>query len=82
MLIPVGSQSFIQQFMAIDKINGELKKTYISPVRYVPLTDLDKQIHKFWFNQLFYFLNIFSNEFFKIVQHKIKNNKNTFVNFF
>ena len=47
MLIPVGNVDSIQNFMAIDKINGNIKKTYISPVRYVPLTDLKKQLHPF-----------------------------------
>jgi hypothetical protein len=45
MLIPVGEQDSIQNFMAVDKIDGKIKKTSISPVRYVPLTDLKKQLH-------------------------------------
>jgi protein-L-isoaspartate(D-aspartate) O-methyltransferase len=44
MVIPVGG-SFFQEFMAFDKVNGQIKKTPISGVRYVPLTDLNKQIH-------------------------------------
>jgi protein-L-isoaspartate O-methyltransferase len=45
MVIPVGGD-FYQDFMAIDKVNGEIKKTVLTAVRYVPLTDLKKQIHE------------------------------------
>jgi len=43
MVLPVGGM-FFQDFMAYDKINGEILKTSLTPVRYVPLTDLKKQI--------------------------------------
>jgi len=32
--------------MAFDKVDGKIKKTPISGVRYVPLTDLKKQLHQ------------------------------------
>lgn len=47
MVIPVGG-SFYQEFIAFDKINGEIVQTPISGVRYVPLTDLKKQLHEIW----------------------------------
>lgn len=43
MVLPVGGM-FFQDFMAYDKINGEIVKTSLTPVRYVPLTDLKKQV--------------------------------------
>lgn len=46
MVLPVGGM-FFQDFMAYDKINGEIVKTSLTPVRYVPLTDLNKQV--LWF---------------------------------
>jgi len=45
MVIPVGG-SFYQEFIAFDKVNGEIIQTPISGVRYVPLTDLKKQLHE------------------------------------
>lgn len=44
MVIPVGKQNGAQEFLALDKIEGKIVKTYITGVRYVPLTDLQKQI--------------------------------------
>ena len=50
MVLPVGGM-FFQDFMAYDKIDGEIVKTSLTPVRYVPLTDLNKQI-LYWFQTI------------------------------
>ena len=52
MVLPVGGM-FFQDFMAYDKINGEIVKTSLTPVRYVPLTDLKKQI-LCWFQTILF----------------------------
>lgn len=43
MVIPVGKNA--QEFVALDKIDGKLKKTHLLGVRYVPLTDLKSQLN-------------------------------------
>ena len=44
MIIPVGGEHDTQKFMEISKNNGKIEENFITSVRYVPLTDLNKQI--------------------------------------
>lgn len=45
MVIPVGAKMAPQQFIEVNKINGKITEKVICGVRYVPLTDLKKQIY-------------------------------------
>jgi protein-L-isoaspartate(D-aspartate) O-methyltransferase len=44
MVIPVGGDYEYQTFLEINKIEGKIVKKNICSVRYVPLTDLKKQV--------------------------------------
>jgi protein-L-isoaspartate O-methyltransferase len=44
MVIPIGGQNSIQQFLSITKKDGKISEQNLNYVRYVPLTDLNKQL--------------------------------------
>jgi protein-L-isoaspartate O-methyltransferase len=44
MVIPVGGVHETQKFMELTKKEGKVVEKFITHVRYVPLTDLQKQI--------------------------------------
>jgi len=44
MVIPVGGEHETQKFMELTKQDGKVVEKFITHVRYVPLTDLKKQL--------------------------------------
>ena len=46
MVIPVGGENKLQEFLKIEKIDGIIKKTVLNSVRYVPLTNVEHQVKR------------------------------------